>query len=139
MSIKYIHIVARIHNATDSLCVKNDPKAIARYIDDHNLYDVLLGTKTTGDYKMVIAGTDGKGEDAHMCFMVGATVPSEYIVEYTDIVKGFDNALCPNNSSLFWSHNATYIIVEHHSHTEWWTSVIKEMNNSYQIEVVSGM
>lgn len=139
MSLKNVFIVARIRNANENLCVKsNDPKAIARYIDDNRLYNVLLGTNPCEGLKMVIVGTNGKKEDAYMCLMIGAMVPVEHKIEYGDVVKRFDDTLCPNENGMFWSNNATYIVIDdihHRSQVDWWTYTIKEMIHSYQIEL----
>ena len=149
MSLKYLYIVARIRNAKETLAVKsNDPKDVARYIDDYGLYNVLLGTSPDEGIKMVLVGTGGK-EDNNMCLMIGATVPVDYKIDYSAIVKRFDDVMSPINSeSMFWSHNATYVILETNNHqnistcdsqvdsqVEWWTYIIKEMKHSYQIEM----
>ena len=138
MSLKYVSIVARIRNAIDNLCVKsNDPKVIAKYIDTYGLYNALLGTDKSEGYMMVVAGVDGKEEDTHICLMVGAMVPKNHKMDYGAVIKRFEDTLCPaNNKSMFWSHDATYIIIDDdHSNMEWWNQNIQEMRQCYKIEI----
>jgi hypothetical protein len=137
MSTKEVYVVARVCNAND---IKSaDPKVIARYIDDNSLYDTLLGVDTDEGLKTVIVGTDGKEENTHMCMMVGATVPVEFVLEYSEVIKHFDNVLSKINTNIFWSYHATYAIIDalhdNGKQAEWWTQVIKEMNYSYQIKI----
>ena len=141
MSEKNVFVVARIRNADTNLCVKSkDPKDVARYIDDKCLYHKLLGVNTIEGFKTVIVGAESKEEETHMCILIGATVPEEYVVDYSKIVKCFDNILCPIHKGMFWSHNASYIIIDesvanNHSQVTWWSEIIKEMDHSYLIEI----
>ena len=145
MSLKEIFVVARVRNASAHLCVtNNDPKAIARYIDDNNLYNVLLNTTTQNEgIKIVAVGVSGKDENAVTCIMVGASVPYEHKVSYSNVFKNFEHALCKvdegkiNYNKMFWSSDATYIIIDaeyDHEQVEWWSQVVKEMEHSYHIE-----
>ena len=140
MSVKEVYVVARVCNASETLCVKSaDPKVVARYIDDNRLYDALLGICTVEGLRTVVVGAYNKEEGTHVCLMVGATVPVEHNIEYSNVIKGFDDVLSPINSkSMFWSHNATYVIIDstlnNCGQVEWWKQVIKEMSPSYQIE-----
>jgi hypothetical protein len=143
MSLNNIFVVARIRNASAHLCVNNNnPKTIARYIDDNNIYSVLLNTTPNEGLRTVAVGVSGMDGNTQTCIMVGVSKPVEQKVTYDNIIKNFDEALCPVDNDrlkgkMFWSNDVTYIIIDeayNHAQVEWWSQFIKEMEHSYHIE-----
>jgi hypothetical protein len=136
MSLKDIYVVARIVNHQGMLCVnENCPKVLARHIEDQELSSELFGCFYKEGLKLVIVGMDGEGENTHTCVIIGASVPTELLLHYSKVVKVLDKSLFSEDKGMFWSHNANYIIIEDHIQALWWIEVVKEMNQSYTIEM----
>lgn len=136
MSHKHVYVVARITNYIGRLCIgSNCPKALARHIEDHDVLNALFdGRLDNSGLKLITVGMDGEDKDTSICIVLGAMVPNEYSMHYSDVVKLLDKALFNEGPSMFWNHNTNYIIVEDTVQGNWWTNVTKEMNRSYAIE-----
>lgn len=136
MSLKDVYVVARISNHKGMLGVNgNCPKALARQIEDQDLPAELFGCLYKEGLKLVIVGMDGEGENTHTCVLMGTSVPTEHMLHYCNVVNVLDKSLFSEGKSMFWSHNANYIIIEDPTQARWWVDVVKEMNQSYTIEM----
>lgn len=136
MSLKDVYVVARISNHRGKLCViGNNPKVLARHIEDEDISSELFGCFQHDGLKLIIVGIDNEGENTHTCVLMGVSVPTEHMIHYCDVVKALDKRLFVDGKSMFWSHNVTYIIIEDRVQAMWWIDVVKEMKKSYTIEI----
>lgn len=136
MSLKDIYVVARISNQV-KLCVnENCPKAFARHIEDQEVPSKVFGSFQKEGITLIIVGMDDDDEEkTHTCVLIGASVSSKHMINYSDVVDLLEKSLFCEDKSMFWSHKANYIIIEDPIQAKWWNYVVKEMDRSYTIEI----